>query len=71
MDIHTACEEAYKRGYERGKADGINQYSDLGKLYSEIRAEAVKEALEKAKEATYNYYDSAIDKIAKEMGVEL
>jgi hypothetical protein len=25
MDIHTACEEAYKRGYERG-GDAWNKY---------------------------------------------
>ena len=25
MDIHTACEEAYKRGYERGRAETLDE----------------------------------------------
>lgn len=37
----------------------------------QAKAEAIKECLEKAKEVTYHYYDSDIDQIAKEMGVEL
>lgn len=28
MNIHDACEEAYKRGYEKGRAEAIKEFAD-------------------------------------------
>lgn len=33
MDIHTATEEAYKKGYEDGKRDGVIQCKDCANWY--------------------------------------
>ena len=122
MDIHTACEEAYKRGYERGKAEAEEEIksknaeiedlkiknehlavfhkeanAEIEKLTINMnafgltairekeradtaRAEAIKEFAERVKDnrdlifnTVYSNYHfgKEIDKIAKEMGVEL
>ena len=60
MNIHDACEEAYKRGYERGKAEAIKEF-----------AERVKAEKFTHKNFGELVYLEDIDEIAKEMGVEI
>jgi gas vesicle protein len=47
-----------------------NVYETVDELTSKIKADAIKEFAEKVKEETYHYYDSDIDKLAKEMRVQ-
>ena len=39
MDIHTACEEAYKRGYERGKAEAEEEIKRKNAEIERLRKE--------------------------------
>ena len=49
-------------------------FADIGKMYSEVKAEAVKEFAERLKQVLYNdefmLIRSIIDNLLKEMGVE-
>lgn len=56
MNIHDACEEAFKRGYERGRADATKELSE--RLKDSVWCDFVTLA-------------KKVDQIAKEMGVEL
>lgn len=53
MNIHDACEEAFKRGYERGRAEAIKELSE--RLKDSVWCDFVTLARK-------------IDKIAEEMG---
>ena len=59
MNIHDACEEAYKRGYEKGRAEAIKEF-----------AERVKAAFGD-EFCCIECYFYGLDELAKEMGVEL
>ena len=61
MDIHTACEEAFKRGYERGKAEAIKEFV----------AELLEKYCFRNSEGEGIVFDTDIYNLAKEMGVEL
>lgn len=55
--------------YEKGRADAIAEFKDLGKLYSEIRADAIDEAIHHLDNCTTNCHEDYIDGIHFSMGV--
>lgn len=64
MNIHDACEEAFKRGYERGVKEFAERVKEKHRRITDYD------------EAGFGYQifiveENIIDQIAKEMGVEL